>query len=53
MSQLQRILLAAAIVIVDVIVFFVPLASLFLAYVILVNRPWFREFLAKLDGSDP
>jgi len=52
MTQLQRVLLAAGIVIVDAVVFFLPLASLFLAYVILANPPWFRDFLATLDEPD-
>jgi len=52
MSPLQRVLLATAIVVVDAVVFFLPLASFFLAYVILTNPPWVRDFLATLDEPD-
>jgi hypothetical protein len=48
-NALQRLLLALAIVLVDAALFFVPLAGLFLAYVIVANPPWFREFLRRLD----
>jgi hypothetical protein len=51
MTQLQRLLLALAIILVDAVALFVPLAALFLAYVILVNPPWFREFINRLDRS--
>jgi hypothetical protein len=51
MSQLNRLLLALGIVIVDAAAFIVPLAALFLAYVIVVNPPWFRDFINGLDGS--
>jgi hypothetical protein len=44
-------MLALAIVLVDAVAFVVPLAALFLAYVIVVNPPWFREFINKLDSS--
>ena len=49
MSLTQRILLSVGIVLVDIIVFFLPLTALFLAYIILVNPPWFREFLQNLN----
>ena len=50
MTQAQRLILAVAIVVIDAVAFVVPLAALFLAYVILVNPPWFRGFIDKLDG---
>lgn len=50
MSQLQRLLLAVGIVAVDAVAFVVPLAALFLAYVIVTNPRWFRDFLNGLDG---
>jgi len=49
MKTYQRILLASAIVILDLVVFFLPLSAVLLAYVILANPPWFREFLGRLD----
>ena len=50
MSQVSRLLLAVVIVLVDWAVFFVPLAALFIAYVITTNPPWVRDFLNRLDG---
>jgi hypothetical protein len=51
MSMKQRIFLAAGILLVDLIVFVLPLTALFLVYIILVNPIWFRDFLQKLDSS--
>lgn len=50
MSQLTRLLLALVIVVVDAAIFFVPLAALFVAYVIVANPPWVRDFLDGLDA---
>ena len=50
MTQVERLLLAVAIVLVDTVTFFLPLAALFIAYVILVNPPWVRTFMDRLDG---
>lgn len=50
MSQLTRLLLALVIVVVDAAIFFVPLAALFVAYVIVANPPWVRDFLERLDA---
>jgi len=41
--------LAIGILLVDLIVFFLPLTALFLIYILLFNPPWFRDFLNKLD----
>jgi hypothetical protein len=48
MSFGHRILLCVGIVLIDLIVFFLPLTALFLAYIVLYNPPWFREFLQEL-----
>ena len=48
MSQLNRLLLAVVIVVVDAAVFFLPLTALFVAYVLVVNPPWVRDFLNGL-----
>lgn len=45
----QRTLLAALVLLVDLVVFFFPLTAVFLAYVILFNPLWFREFLERID----
>jgi hypothetical protein len=41
----HRILLALGIVLVDLVVFVLPLSAIFLAYIIVYNPPWFRQFL--------
>lgn len=51
MSQSSRLILALLIVLVDWAVFFLPLASLFIAYVIIANPPGVRDFLNKLDAG--
>jgi hypothetical protein len=49
MSLISRILIAAGILALDSVLFFLPLCAIFLAYVLLVNPPWFRSFLNGLD----
>ena len=49
MTFSRRILLCVGILLVDVVVFFLPLTALFLVYIVLYNPPWFKEFLHKLD----
>jgi hypothetical protein len=51
MSFGQRILLSVGILLIDLVVFFLPLTALFLVYIILANPVWFREFLQKLDHT--
>ena len=48
MTTGERVLLAAAIVAVDVLLFAVPLTGLAAAYVILVRPPWFRRWVERL-----
>jgi len=50
MTQSERLILAIVIVLADTVIFFLPLAALFIAYVILVNPPWVRAFIDRLDG---
>ena len=45
----KRALLAAAILLLDTAVFFVPLTAIFLAYILLFNPPWARTFLKGLQ----
>jgi hypothetical protein len=52
MGMTQRVLLAAGILIVDLALFFIPLSALLLAWVIIFNPPWVREFINKLDGTE-
>lgn len=49
MSLFYRSLIAAGVLLVDGILFFLPLTAVFLAYVILVNPPWFRSFLGAME----
>ncbi|MDJ0986364.1 MAG: hypothetical protein QNJ26_12545 [Desulfobacterales bacterium] len=53
MSTKQRILICALILVLDLVVFFLPLTAIFLVYIILQNPPWFREFLQQLDDPKP
>lgn len=46
----QRVLVAVGLLVVDIVVFFLPLTAVFLAYVLVFNPPWFREFMNNLDG---
>ncbi|MFH1102951.1 MAG: hypothetical protein V1714_04205 [Pseudomonadota bacterium] len=49
MSMFKRVILALAILAIDLFVFFLPLTAIFMAYVIISNPPWFRKFLDRLD----
>ena len=49
MSKNQRIMICVIILMLDLVVFFLPLSAIFLVYIIMVNPPWFREFLQQLD----
>jgi len=51
MSMFNRVLLALGVVAVDLAVFFVPLTAVFMAYILVYNPPWFREFLNTLDAG--
>jgi hypothetical protein len=51
MSFTQRLLLSIGILLIDLIVFFLPLTALFLVYIILANPIWFREFLQDLNQT--
>ena len=56
MTMNKRILICVGILLVDLAVFFLPLTALFLIYILIVNPPWFRGFLNRLDepeGVDP
>jgi len=49
MSKQNRILLALGIILLDLMVFFLPLVAFLLAYVIVYNPPWAKDFLERLD----
>ena len=46
----QRILVAAVVVLVDLVIFFFPVSAVFLAYILIANPTWFREFLDHSTG---
>ncbi len=52
MHIVNRILLAAGVILLDFLIFFVPLTGLFFAYILIFNPPWFREFLNSLNGPE-
>jgi hypothetical protein len=53
MSITHRILICIGILLLDLAVFFLPLSALFLVYILLVNPPWFRQYLKKINQADP
>ncbi len=48
MSLISRVFIAVVILLSHLVIFF-PMAELFLAYIILFNPPWFRDFLNGLS----
>ena len=52
MRGAYRIVLALLILIVDGAVFYLPLTALFLAYILIWNPAWFRDFLNSLEKND-
>jgi hypothetical protein len=52
MSLINRILLAAAVLLLDLVFFFLPLTAVFFAYIIIFNPPWFREFINHLEPAE-
>lgn len=51
MDMTKRIFLSLGILLVDLLVFFLPLTALFLIYILIFNPPWFRDFLNTLNES--
>jgi hypothetical protein len=51
MNKKQRVMICVIILLLDLVVFFLPLSAIFLVYIILVNPPWFREFLQQLNQN--
>ena len=45
-------MLALGVIAADLVVFFLPLSALFLAYVFIYNPPWFRELINSLDEEE-
>jgi len=51
MGIIGRILFAVGIIVVDAVLFFLPLGALLLAYILIFNPPWFRNFLTEQDNK--
>ena len=51
MTKQKKLLLAFGIIMFDLATFFLPLAALFLAYVIVYNPPWVKDFLNRLESE--
>jgi hypothetical protein len=52
MNMTKRIILATGIILIDLIMFYLPLTALFLGYILIFNPPWFRDFLNNMNGFD-
>ncbi|MFO8164135.1 MAG: hypothetical protein ACQEQO_08505 [Thermodesulfobacteriota bacterium] len=48
MSLQKKLLLAFGIIMLDLVIFFLPLTSFFLAYIIIYNPPWVKDLLERL-----
>jgi uncharacterized membrane protein YbaN (DUF454 family) len=51
MGKTKRIFLSLGILLVDVVIFYLPLTAFFLIYILMFNPPWFRDFLNHMDNS--
>lgn len=47
MGMAARVLLAVGLVLLDTLLFFLPLGALFLGYILVFNPSWFRDFLNR------
>ncbi len=52
MSPQQRFLLAAAIVLIDLLLFVVPLSGICVAYLLIARPPWFPAWVRELYRDD-
>ena len=52
MSLINRIVLAAALLLLDLVFFFLPLTAVFFTYIIIFNPPWFRDFINHLEPAE-
>ncbi len=51
MGKTKRLLLSLGILLVDLVIFYLPLTALFLIYILMFIPPWFRDFLNHMDDS--
>jgi len=50
MTTNERVLLAVAVVLVDIVLFAVPITGIFAAYVLISRPPWFLDWIKSLYG---
>ncbi len=53
MTTSERVVLAVALVAVDVVLFALPLTALGAAYLLIARPPWFREWVERLYAPEP
>ncbi len=54
MRSVERIVLAVAVVVVDLVAVFVPLTAILAAWILLTRPPWFKSWVERLyEGDDP
>lgn len=51
MSEQKIWLIAAAIIVFDLVVFMVPIVPIVAAYVLIARPPWFKEFIDEVYRS--
>jgi len=49
MSLQKKLLLAFGVIMLDLVIFFLPLTAIFLAYIIIYNPPWVKDLLERLE----
>lgn len=52
MASSERIMWAVLIILADMIIFFVPVAAVFAAFLLLVRPVWFRDLVLKIYRED-
>jgi hypothetical protein len=52
MKMWKRLILVAVLLALHYLLIFLPLAELFIVYIILANPRWFRKFLDNLDKPE-
>jgi hypothetical protein len=48
MTSNERLIIAVAIVVVDILVFALPLTAIFAAYILVSRPPWFRNWITRV-----
>ena len=48
MKTSERVIIAAAIFLFDLVVFFLPVAAIIIAYVLIMKPPWFPQWVERV-----